>query len=135
MRRLLQLFPLFVAFALVTSACATEGTPDTASIDVAGDGLGPSGDGGTRADEPIAPGTGLTGHQAPSSDQVVKAALTDVSDFWQRTYEDLYGTPYQPISGGFWPYGPGTEQPPCGSPAPASGRRSRTSRTRSGGSS
>ena len=35
-----------------------------------------------------------------------EAALDDVDAFWSRTYEDLYGEPYEPIPGGFWPYGP-----------------------------
>ena len=83
-----------------TSACATEATLGTAGIDVEGDGLDPSGDLDDEIDEPIAPDTGLDGGDAPTSDQVVKAALTDVNAFWQRTYEDLYGTPYEPISGG-----------------------------------
>ena len=99
-------------------ACATEATSEPAAIDVEGDGLDPSGDLDEEIDEPIAPDTGLDGDEAPTSDQVVEAALTDVNGFWQRTYEDLYGTPYEPISGGFWPYGPDTEQPPCGHPAP-----------------
>ena len=49
---------------------------------------------------------------------MVEAALSDVEAFWARTFEDLYGSVYEPISGGFWPYGPGTEQPPCGNPPP-----------------
>ena len=119
MRRLLQLFPLFVACALIASSCATEGSPDAASVDVAGDGLDTSGDPADDIDEPIAPNTGLTGRDAPTSDEVVEAALTDVNAFWQRTYEEVYGSAYEPISGGFWPYGPRSEQPPCGEPAPS----------------
>ena len=118
MRRvLLQISPLFIAFALTAGACATEGSLDTASIDV-GDGLDPSGDLGSEINEPIAPDAGVASGDAPASDQVVRAALHDVNAFWRRSYEDLYGTPYEPISGGFWPYGPGTEQPPCGQPSP-----------------
>ena len=120
-RRPLQIFPLFVALALAASACATEASFGTASIDVAGDALDQSGDLDSEIDGPIAPATGLGRGDAPTSDQVVKAALYDVSSFWQRTYEGLYGTPFQPISGGFWPYGPQTVQPPCGQPAPTYG--------------
>jgi len=69
-------------------------------------------------DEPIAPDTGLGGGDAPTSDQVVEAALTDVDAFWSRSYEGLYGEPYEEISGGFWAYGPDSEQPPCGAPPP-----------------
>lgn len=74
-------------------------------------------------DEPIAPDTGLgeETEEAPSSDAVVEAALVDVEAFWQRSFETIYGTPYEPISGGFWAYGPDSEMPPCGSPPPSYG--------------
>ena len=37
----------------------------------------------SEIDEPIAPDTGLDGDEAPTSDQVVEAALTDVDAFWR----------------------------------------------------
>ena len=88
------------------AACATEATDPPAGLDVEGDGFDPSEDLDEEIDEPIAPDTGLDGDEAPTSDQVVRAALSDVDAFWARTYEDLYGSAYEPISGGFWPYGP-----------------------------
>ena len=118
MRRVLQISTLFLAFALTAGACATEGTPDSAAVEIRGDGLDPSGEPDREVEEPITPATGLESSEAPTSEQVVEAALSDVNAFWQRTYEDLYGTAYEPIAGGFWPYGPNTEQPPCGRPAP-----------------
>ena len=57
--------------------------------------------------------------EGSTSDEVVENALDDVEAFWSRTYEGLYGEPYEPIQGGFWPYGPNTEQPPCGNPVPS----------------
>lgn len=71
-----------------------------------------------RLDEPIAPETGLDDGDAPDAETVVEAALLDVEAFWERSYADLYGEPYEPISGGFWAYGPDTEVPPCGTPRP-----------------
>src|SRR3546814_7736977 len=65
-----------------------------------------------------APDTGLGGEDAPDASEVVEAALVDVDAFWERTYEDLYGDDYEPISGGFWPYGPRSDSPPCGPPPP-----------------
>ncbi|MET0903146.1 MAG: neutral zinc metallopeptidase [Acidimicrobiales bacterium] len=108
---------LLVAFALL-AACATEATDQPAGLDIEGDGFEASDHLDEEIDEPIAPDTGLDGDGAPTSDQVVRAALRDVDGFWARTFEDLYGSVYEPISGGFWPYGPRTEQPPCGDPAP-----------------
>jgi len=117
-RTLLTPLALLLTAAALAGACATESTEDP--------GLTFGGDGGFEPDanldediiEPIAPDTGLDGGTAPTSDQVVEAALTDVDAFWSRSYEELYGEPYQPIEGGFWPYGPDTEQPPCGEPPP-----------------
>jgi predicted metalloprotease len=109
---------LLVLLALVAGACATEADRADVGLDFEGDELDPSGDLGEEIDEPIAPDTGLDGGDAPTSDQVVEAALADVDAFWRRSYEDLYGEPYEPITGGFWAYGPDSEQPPCGDPPP-----------------
>lgn len=51
-------------------------------------------------------------------DDVVEAALNDVQDFWVETYPQVYGTPFEPLQGGYHPYGPNTAPPPCGSPPP-----------------
>jgi len=76
-------------------------------------------DEGLEIDEPIQPGTGLgddsTGGD-PGPDDTVRAALSDVESFWARTYEDVYGEEWEPISGGYWAYGPDTEIPECGAP-------------------
>jgi predicted metalloprotease len=119
-RALVQTVTFLVALALL-AACATEAAEPPAAPDFKGDEIDPSGDLGDEFDEPIAPDTGLDGGEAPTSDQVVEAALTDVESFWRRTYEDLYDEPYQPISGGYWAYGPDSEQPPCGTPPPTYG--------------
>jgi predicted metalloprotease len=64
------------------------------------------------------PGGGPT---APvSSDDpaaVADRAVDDVSAFWRETYPDLYGGEFEEVAG-FYPYGPDTEPPPCGSPPP-----------------
>ncbi len=48
-----------------------------------------------------------------SDDEVVQAALEEIETFWAETFPPLYGQPYQPISGGFHPYGPDSDVPPC----------------------
>ena len=118
-RALVPLLTLLVAFALLP-ACAEQADPDDVGLSAGGE-VDPSGDLDEEIDEPIAPDTGLDGEEAPTADQVVEAALTDVEGFWQRAYEDVYGTPYQPITGGFWAYGPDSEPPPCGTPPPSYG--------------
>ncbi len=46
--------------------------------------------------------------------QVTDAALADVDAFWARTFDAVYGAVYQPIQGGFFPYGPDSDPVPCG---------------------
>jgi predicted metalloprotease len=70
---------------------------------------------------------GLGGSTADGSDAVpsgdldalVVAALGDIEDFWAETYPEVYGAPFQPLTGGYHPYGPDTELPRCG-PVPLS---------------
>jgi predicted metalloprotease len=113
------LLALVLAGGLLATGCATERTDDLGLSFEGDQAFDTDGDLDADVDAPIAPDTGLEPGEAPTSDQVVEAALTDVNSFWNRTYEELYGDPYQPIQGGFWPYGPDSEVPPCGSPAPA----------------
>lgn len=119
MRRTLpKTLALLLAGAALAGACAKESTEDPGLAFEGNEGFEPDENLDEQINEPIAPDTGLDGGEAPTSDQVVEAALTDVDAFWSRSYEDLYGEPYRPIEGGFWPYGPDTEQPPCGEPPP-----------------
>ena len=114
-----NLVAVLLALAAVAAGCAQESDPADVGLSFEGDeGFEADDDLDEEIDDPIAPDTGLGGGDAPSSDQVVEAALTDVDSFWRRTYEDLYGEPYEPIEGGFWPYGPRSASPPCGDPPP-----------------
>ena len=102
-----------LALLLLTAACASESDDNPLSVE---------GNEGLDVDlddiDAIVPETGLDGDDELTSDDVVAAAVLDAEAFWEREYEDLYGSPYDPISGGYWPYGPDSEQPPCGEPAP-----------------
>jgi predicted metalloprotease len=116
-RRILRSLAAALVVTALVASCAQEATDTTAGLDLEGhEGFDPSGD--LDIDDPIAPDTGLDGDEAPTSDEVVEAALLDVDAFWRRTFEDLYGEPYGRITGGYWPYGPDSEQPPCGDPPP-----------------
>lgn len=115
-----HLLALAALASIVVAACATEATRDPFASDEGGFQILP--DRTTELeddiDDPIQPDTQSDADGAPSSDEVVEAALIDVDDYWERTYELVYATPWEPIGGGFWPYGPEGEQPPCGSPPP-----------------
>jgi predicted metalloprotease len=62
-----------------------------------------------------------TGPSAPVSSAdpaaVADRAVQDVTAFWEQTYPEVYGSELEPVAG-FYPYGPDTEPPPCGSPPP-----------------
>jgi len=114
-----RMLGLLLAAVLAAAGCATRADDDPlARGDDPLDADSFDDDLEDQIDEPISPETGLDGEDAPTGDEVVQAALQDVDAFWERTYEDLYGTEYEPIGGGFWPYGPRSEQPPCGTPPP-----------------
>lgn len=104
-----------ILLALVASACveALDENPLAGDV-IQGGGDIDSDELDEEIDERIAPDTGLDGRDAPDPESVVEAALLDVEAFWDRNFEDVYGDRYQPISGGFHPYGPRTETPECG---------------------
>jgi predicted metalloprotease len=86
---------LLAVTVLVVSACAQESSDHSLIVTSPGGG----------GDQPTAP---------DNLDDLVTAALEDVQTFWRDTYPQIYGGPYEEISGGFYPYGPDTEMPPCG---------------------
>lgn len=49
---------------------------------------------------------------------VVDGALSDVEAFWDEAYPEVYGGSFQPVEA-YYPYGPNTEMPPCGTPSPS----------------
>lgn len=83
------------------AACAQESSDNPFSV--AGSG------GGDDDEQPVTP---------ESLDDVVLAGLADVQTFWEATYPEVYGSEFEDIAGGLWPYGPDTRMPPCGDPPP-----------------
>lgn len=69
-------------------------------------------------DEPMRPTDPRDPEPEPARDaqEVVLDALDDVESYWSRTFEDVFGEPYEPVAQ-FVPYGPDTpdrELPRCG---------------------
>jgi predicted metalloprotease len=53
----------------------------------------------------------------PEDDQddvIIEAALAEVEVFWEENFADVVGGQFQPVSGGFFPYGPDRTLPTCG---------------------
>lgn len=46
-------------------------------------------------------------------DDVVSSALADLDGYWGKVMPEVYGTSWQPISGGFYPYTSHSAVPPC----------------------
>ena len=66
----------------------------------------------------VGAGTGLS--EPLSSDdpkEVADRAVEAVDSYWRDTYPEVYGGPFEPLAG-FYPYGPNTPPPPCGTPPP-----------------
>jgi predicted metalloprotease len=82
----------------LTAACAQEA--DQSLVTGGSPGEGPSAP--ISSDDPAA---------------VADQAVEDVSAFWDETYPEVYGEPFEPVAG-FYPYGPDTAPPPCGQPPP-----------------
>ncbi len=47
-------------------------------------------------------------------DETAEVALDDVEQYWNELLPELYGVPFQPLQGGFVPYGPNSPLPRCG---------------------
>lgn len=103
--------------AVVVASCATEATENPLASEQRG-GWELLPERGEELDDdldaPIQPDTQIGDASAPTAAQVVDAAVIDVDAYWERTFAGVYGSPWVPIGGGFWPYGPDTELPPCG---------------------
>jgi predicted metalloprotease len=94
---------LAVAGVLAAAAAACAQEVDTNPLVTAG---GPS---ELPGEEPETPQT---------VHEVIEAAINDIRIYWEQTFPEVYGEPFEDLQGGYHPYGPDTEMPPCGSPPP-----------------
>lgn len=100
-----------LALALATTACAQEATENPLAD--RGRGSEGSGDDGEATGDRFQPG-GPESVPASDLDALVTAAIADLDGYWEATYPDVYGAPFEPLSGGYHAYGPDIEPPPCG---------------------
>src|SRR4051795_7858071 len=49
-------------------------------------------------------------------DTIITKAVADVQSFYEELFPTLYGKPFQPLTGGTFPYGPDKPPPNCGGP-------------------
>ncbi|MFP5321037.1 MAG: neutral zinc metallopeptidase [Acidimicrobiia bacterium] len=54
---------------------------------------------------------------AEDADAVATLALQDLEAYWADAMLEVYGTRFEPLRGGYLPYGPGTPLPSCGQQA------------------
>ena len=62
-------------------------------------------------------GIDLDGVDAEDQDDVIiDAALEELEGFWDDEFDEVASGRFEPVAGGFFPYGPDTEIPGCGQP-------------------
>jgi predicted metalloprotease len=49
-------------------------------------------------------------------DAIIEATISDVEAFWDEEFPRVFGDEFEPVSGGFFAYGPNRELPECGGP-------------------
>src|SRR5262245_41424452 len=49
-------------------------------------------------------------------DAIIEKAIDDAQSFYETEYPKLYGEPFEPVTGGEFPYGPDDPPPDCGAP-------------------
>jgi len=97
---------VLVVAALVAGVVVVGVLGDDPSTEVAGGSDRASGSGSSRSRSDRM-------STSRSDDQVVRDAFAEVEAYWTTNYPAVYGTPYEPLSGGLFPYGPKTDVPPC----------------------
>lgn len=120
-----RVIAVLLAVALSAAACGgggggeDEATEPPSTADTVGGGqMDPE---APEIEEPIEPMVRISEAEeaeetTADADDVMVAAALDVEAFWQDTYEDVYGEPYQDLEGGLWSYNPDTDPsdlPPC----------------------
>ena len=70
---------------------------------------------GFDADGPVRPAPDVPeGDVLTDPDEVADAALADLEAYWADALPDVYGVPFEPLAGGYVPYGPDAPLPACG---------------------
>ncbi|MGH9227605.1 MAG: neutral zinc metallopeptidase [Acidimicrobiales bacterium] len=98
------------ALVFAAGACAQEADENPLAGDPTGEGRRGSDDANADSSDPAPP---------DDLDALVAGAIDDVEAYWTETYPEIYDGPFEPLAGGYQPYGPNTATPRCG-PAPIS---------------
>lgn len=65
-------------------------------------------------DEPGSRPSRTSDRPSRDPDDVVDVALRDLEEYWGETLDEVYDVEFEPLQGGYVPYGPGTALPRCG---------------------
>jgi predicted metalloprotease len=93
-----------LTLGLVAPACAQEARHNPLAAPGRAPGEPAGGTPATTAAQPVVP---------DDLAQVTTALLDDIEAFWVETYPQLHGEEWQPLRGGYAPYGPDTRPLPC----------------------
>jgi len=96
-----------LALVLVLTACSKGGDIKTAQSGT---------DTGTDEATDVSDTTSSESYGPDDDDAIIEKAINDVESFYESEYPKLYGEPFEPVSGGEFPYGPDDPPPDCGAP-------------------
>lgn len=99
--RLRRLFSILAVLLLAATAC-TE-----ADLELSSNATGGDGDGRRGLPDPA-------DLEVEVPEDLEVEALNDVEAYWEEEFPEIYGSDFEPVDGGFIPYGPDTEVPDCG---------------------
>ncbi|MBJ8346288.1 neutral zinc metallopeptidase [Antrihabitans sp. YC2-6] len=72
----------------------------------------------SSADKPTASDVQINGDASDPVNDIVVSAISDLQDWWDTEYPALYGSPYEPVTGGFYAVTPSSgDLPPCATSA------------------
>jgi predicted metalloprotease len=95
-----------LVLSLALGACAQEADENPLAGTSTGDDAGGSDHRDVGVADPV---------PSDDLDALVAGAIDDVEAYWSDTYPEVYRGPFEPLVGGYHPYGPDTELPRCGS--------------------
>ncbi|MEY2446944.1 MAG: hypothetical protein QOH79_420, partial [Acidimicrobiaceae bacterium] len=95
-----------LAFLLLLVSCSKDVAPSASRSG--------SSSASNSAESEVVPGKTKFGPN--DDDDIIKKAVDDVQAFYGQEFAKLYGQPFEPLSGGVFPYGPDDPPPNCGGP-------------------
>ena len=99
-----------LAVLMVIAGCSGGGGKSAVKSSAASE--SPASASASASPDTIVPGKTTFGPN--DDDAIIEKAVDDVQSYYEEIFPKLYGEPFQPLSGGTFPYGPANPPPACG---------------------